>query len=57
MLVQKSTVGALGRQYWYSRVLQEKSVDCVGTAEFYRSTVEAVLVSKSTIGGLGRLCW
>ena len=38
MLVQKNIEGALGRQYWYSRVLQEQSVDCVGTAEDYRDT-------------------
>ena len=59
MLVQESTVGALGRQHWYSRVLQEQSVDsvgtigtlgcCVGTAGYYRSTREAA-GTKCTIG-------
>ena len=61
-MVQKSTVGALGSQYWYSRVLQEQSVDCVdqqstigtlgccvGTSEYYRSTREAA-GTKGTIG-------
>ena len=43
MLVQKSTIGDSG--VW------------AGTAEYYRSTREAVLVKKSIIGALGRLRW
>ena len=30
---------------------------CSGTAEYYRSTPESVLVQQSTTGALGRLCW
>ena len=55
VFVQKSTIGALGRLCWYSRVLYEHSGDCVGTAKYYRSTGEAWLVQKST-KALGRLC-
>ena len=43
MLVQQNTI--------------EHSGGCVGTAEYNRSTGEAVLVQQSTIGALGRLCW
>ena len=66
VLVQKSTIGALERLCWYSRVLSEHftyrellehSRGCVGTAEYYKNTREAVLVQQSTIGALGRLCW
>ena len=53
MLVQKSTIGTLASLGWYSRVL----VGCVGTEEYYRSTVEVVLVQQSTIGAIERLCW
>ena len=57
MLVQKSTIGALVRLCWYSKVLQERWGGCVGTVEYYRSAGEAVLVQYSTIGALVRLCW
>ena len=29
---------------------------CTGTATYYRSTKEAVLVQQNNIGALGRLC-
>ena len=35
----------------------EHSGGCAGTAEFYRSTGEAVPVQKSTIGTLGIYYW
>ena len=57
MLVQKITLGALVRLCWYRRVLQEHCWGCAGTAEYYRSTREAVLVLHSTIGALGRVFW
>ena len=43
MLVRQSTIGALGGLCCYSRVLQERSGCCVGTAEYYRSTVDVLL--------------
>ena len=55
MLVQKSTVGVLGRQYWYSRILQEQSVDCVGKNRVLQEHSVAVLVQQGTIEALGRL--
>ena len=67
VLVQKSTIGALRRLCRYSRVLKEHSCwksrilkehwgGCVGTAEYYRSPWEAVLIQQNNIGALGRLC-
>ena len=53
LLVQKSTIGTLASLGWYSRML----VGCVGTEEYYKSTVEVVLVQQSTIGAIERLCW
>ena len=46
MLVQQNTIGIL-EMHWEG---------CVGTAEYYRSTGDAVLVQQSTVGALGRLC-
>ena len=57
MLVQKITLGTLVRLCWYRRVLQEHWWECAGTAEYYRSTRETVLVLHSTIGALGRVFW
>ena len=34
----------------------EHSGGCTGTAAYYRSTKEAVLVQQNTTGALGRLC-
>ena len=56
MLVQQNTTEALGRLCWYRRVLQEHSGGCVGTAEYYKSTDEAVLVWQTTIEALGGCC-
>ena len=39
-----------------SRVLQKPLRSCACTAEYYRSTREAVLVQQSAIGALGMLC-
>ena len=44
VLVQQNTIEALGRLCWYSRVLHKHSGGCVGTAEYYKITDEAVLV-------------
>ena len=49
MLVQQSTIGVLGRLRWYRRVLMQHSGGSAGTAEYYRSTGEAVPVQKSSI--------
>ena len=58
MLVQQINIGALGRLCWYSRVLLEHPVVCVGRAQYYRSTRrEAVLAQQSTIEALGSLGW
>ena len=73
VVVQKSTLGELGRLCWYNRALQEHWGGCAGTAEYYRNTRDAwgggvvpvqlrstgdtLLVQKSTIGALRRLCW
>ena len=57
MLEQQSTIGVLGRLCWYRKVLMEYSGGCAGTAEYYRSTGEAVPVQKSTIGTLGIHYW
>ena len=56
MLIQLGTTGALGRPCWDGRMLQRNSEGCVGTAEYYRSNLEPVLVQQSTISALGRLC-
>ena len=50
MLVPQGIIGAFDRE------LLEHSRGCVGTAEYYENTREAVLVQQSTIGALGRLC-
>ena len=52
MLVQQSTIGVLGRLCWYRKVLTEHSGGCAGTAEYYRSTREAVLVLHRNIVAL-----
>ena len=57
MLIQQSTIGAIWRLCSYSRVLQVHSGGCGRTAEYYRSTREALFVQKSTIEAVGRLCW
>ena len=67
MLLQQSNIGALGMLCRYRRVLLEHSEGCgdteeywggcAGTAEYYRNTVDAVLVQPSTTEALGRLCW
>ena len=57
VLVQKSTIGALGSLGWYSRILKDPYGGCAGTAEYYRSNGEAVLVQQNNIGALGRQCW
>ena len=46
VLVQQSTIGALGRLHWYSRILQERTRGSFGTEEYYRSYMyrQAVLV-------------
>ena len=36
--------GAIGKLWWYSRILQENSGSCICTEEYYRSTREAVPV-------------
>ena len=51
MLVQQGNIGAFDKE------LLEHSRGCVGTAEYYKNSREAVLVQQSTIGALGRLCW
>ena len=51
VLVQESITGALKKLYWYSRILLEHSVGCVGTAEYYWSTP----VGCVGTGTLGRL--
>ena len=61
MLVQKITLGALMRLCWYrrtmvrlcwySRVLQEHSGGSAGTAQYYRSTWESVLVHSGGDAG------
>ena len=43
--VQQSTIGVLGRLFWHSIILQD------------RSTGEALPIQQSTIGVLGRLFW
>ena len=69
--VQQSTIGATERLCWYSRVLYDDTGGCVvtaeyyrrtrlrcaGTEEYYRSSLEAVLIQKSSIEALGRLGW
>ena len=49
MLVQHGIIGAFDRE------LLEHSRGCAGTAKYYKSTREAVLVQQSIIGALGRL--
>ena len=56
VVVQQNNIGALGRLCWYSRVLLEHPVGCVGRAQYYRSTREAVLEQQSTLATLWRLC-
>ena len=51
MRVQQSTIGALGRLCWYSRVLQEHTRGSLGTEEYYRSYREVVLVLKEHLRG------
>ena len=51
-----STIRALRKLCCYKRVLQGHWRGCVGTAEYYRSTRDAVSVQKSTLGELERLC-
>ena len=50
MLVQQDTIGALERLCRYRRVLYDNWEGCVGTAEYYMSSREAVLVQWSTTG-------
>ena len=57
MLVQQSTIEALGRLCWYNRVQLKHLEGCVGTVEYYRRTRAAMLVQTSITGELGRLCW
>ena len=38
-------------------MLYQHSRNCVGTAEYYRSNLEAVLVYQSTICAFGMPCW
>ena len=54
VLVQQSTIGALGWLCWCNRVLQKPLGSCAGTAEYNWKSREAVLVQQSTIGLLGR---
>ena len=44
MLVQKSTIAAVGRM-------------CSYNSSYYKSILEAVLMQQWIIGALGRLCW
>ena len=53
LLVQQSTIGAIGWLYWYIRVLLEHSGGCAGTADYYWSW--RCVGKQSTIGTLGRL--
>ena len=57
VLVQRSTIEAIGRLCWYSRVLKEHLGCCAGTEEYCTSTGETVLVQQSSKGALWRLCW
>ena len=50
VLVQQSTTEALGKLCGHSRIQLEQSGGCVGTAEYYRSTPESLLVQQSTTG-------
>ena len=56
MLVQKSTIGALGSLGWYSRILKDPYGGCAGTAKFYRSNGEAVLYTRIIKEQSGRQC-
>ena len=49
VLVQQSTTKALGKLCWYSRIQLEQSGGCVGTAQDYRGTREAILLQQCTI--------
>ena len=51
------TIKELRRLCWYSRVLQEQLECCTGGAEYYKSTLDAVLVQQRIIGAHERLCW
>ena len=51
-LVQQSTIRALRRLCWYSRVLNEHSEYCTGRAEYYSNTLGAVLVQQRILGAL-----
>ena len=51
MLVQKSTTGALVRLCWYSRVLQELSGGSAGTAQYYWSSWESILIHSGGDAG------
>ena len=50
MLVQQSTIGALGWLCWCNRVLQKPLGSCAGTAEYNWRSQEAVLVQNMTLG-------
>ena len=56
VLVQQRPIGALGSLCWNRRVLKQRSRDCGGTPECYRSTLEAGLVEQNTIGTIERPC-
>ena len=49
VMVPKSTIEAQGSLGWYSRILKKPCGGCASTAEYYRSTGEAVLVQQNTI--------
>ena len=57
VLVQKSIIRALGRLFYYRRVLLDHWKGCAGTEEYYNSIEEAMLLQKSATGALERLCW
>ena len=56
MLVQQSTIEALGMLCRYRRVLLAHSEGCGSTEKYSKRTGEAVLVQQSTVGTLWTLC-
>ena len=71
VLVQQSTIGAIEKLCWYSRVLYDHTGGCAATAEYYRrtrlrcagieeyyrSSLEAVLIPRSTFVAMESLGW
>ena len=57
VVILQNNIIALGRLCWYSRVLLEHPVCCVGRARYDSSIRDALLVQPSILGALGSLGW